>query len=268
MNKSYNFLLVGGYVFFLKSAKADVVLTLPDNLKVQELNKDRSKKFVNRYIDVNQVENQYRGELQYKPDNSEVSLINQGNIYISLYFSGGKSNWYSLLDAQKNTFSLRTQKLDSFFTFMVGYYFNHSLSLGFEYYDHSNEILLEDSTLLSDIHSSIFLSKNYLANLSLEFNYNRLIPFFTVSLGVMQNTFKSSPLDSKISFADSFYPLVQWGAGVEFYLEEFILLTLRYRVPYIFYLSSRAVQINLHNSNYTLKSKPGFGIDVGIKFIW
>ena len=72
--------------FFSIALFAETILMLPEEIELKEVNKNTNKKLVNRYKNEDQIKNQYKGKLKYKPDNDGINMYRDGKFYTTVYF--------------------------------------------------------------------------------------------------------------------------------------------------------------------------------------
>ncbi|MDR3078555.1 MAG: porin family protein [Rickettsiales bacterium] len=232
--------------FWSRQATADVILTLPDGLETRQLNEDRPRKLMNVYRNTDQIANQYRGELKYRPDSNGVVYYRKGRYYVSAYFFLKNFSLEKIENNGNGESKIKTGKQKNSYSATFGYYFTRSFSMEFEYFDYSDSLGAPTLVGQQSVDSGIAETKNYILNFMVEVNQSRIIPFFAAGFGIAKSNFRhvgTSLEDLDLNIDSEFTPLYQFMAGFEFALTDQLLLGVRYR---------------LYDSFVDLKSKDGY----------
>jgi hypothetical protein len=241
-------------------ASASTILVPPENLDLKELNADRPRKLTNRYSDVGQINNQYKGELLYKPDNNGVVTYRDGRFYVSAHFFTAKFSPKEIehYDGTILSFDVDKNRFSYFGSF--GYYFNRNMGIEFEYFDYTSHI----AGLVPNIYNSIgefsINTKNYVINLLGEINEARVIPFVGGGLGVARNDFTNYSAVDNPTIENIFVPMYQIILGLEFTINEQLLFSCKYK----FHGTFKDLKIN---SDYKIKYDVHQSLGFGFKYI-
>lgn len=244
---------------------ADVYFIPPD-VELEEINKNMEIKTKNRYNKVEQIENQYKGKLKYKPSNTMIREDRKGRYYTAVGYLINNSVFEKVKD-EKNNVKYKIDKANDFkntFSAELGLYFRNNISLFIEYF------LLSNKSIKFDNVKAKMESQAYFINLSIENNYSRVIPFFGLGAGVIKNdfeeeftyTYATNKVDGNI------IPAYQIFAGLEFMYSDKIILYGKYKYMDFFEdVELERTYINATNT-YKLKLDTKENIVIGFKYLW
>ena len=257
------------FVAFILShsiVNAEIYFMLPNEIEVEDVNKNIKFKTKNRYTKAEQIQNQYKGKLKYKPSNSMIKNDRKGRYYTSVSYLINKSLFEEIED-DTNKIIYQANKNNEFkdsFSAEFGLYFRDNMSVGIEYFFLSNK-----SVKFNNINIKME-GQAYFVNLSLENNYSKIIPFFGIGAGVIKNDFKeeftytyeTNEVDGNI------IPAYQIFAGLEFMYNDKIILYGKYKYMDFFEdIELERTYINT-TSTYKLKLDAKENIIIGFKYLW
>lgn len=261
------------FVAFILShsiVNAEIYFMLPNEIEVEDVNKNIKFKTKNRYTKAEQIQNQYKGKLKYKPSNSMIKNDRKGRYYTSVSYLINKSLFEEIED-DTNKIIYQANKNNEFkdsFSAEFGLYFRDNMSVGIEYFFLSNK-----SVKFNNINIKME-GQAYFVNLSLENNYSKIIPFFGVGAGLIKNTFKESfENDSFASFYSngvkgSVIPAYQIFGGIEYMYSDKIIVFAKFKYMDLINdieLNRRYQEIE---TNYLLKLDTKSNIALGFKYLW
>lgn len=247
-------IVISEFFVFCPWILAETILVLPENVKLEEINKDKKRKLTNRYENLNQIEDQYKGKLKYIPYNNGISSYREGKFYTSILFFM-KGFPINNIHSQK----IEPIKSENSFSASMGYYFYDFLALEGEYFEYTHSLSNID---INGINKFKMNTKNYILNILIESNYSRFIPFLGAGIGVLNNDFQDSnigKLKGKIT------PIYQVLAGFEIAFNESILINFKYRA---YYDTIGDIKIIYENNKYNIKFGWRNNFNIGFKYIW
>jgi hypothetical protein len=214
--------------FPCRKAASDLFFSLPEGIRAERLNENRPRKIVNTYKNTGQIENQYRGELKYKPSNNGITNYREGRFYVNFFFSH-KNFSPNGIENNGKVSKIKVGKLENSFSAAFGYYINSSMGLEFEYFDYSDFISAIDPPIWYGVVDGRVNVENYILNFLLEINNSEIIPLFGAGIGFVKSNFKQEVEvgDFEIRGRDSL--MFQFIVGFEFVLNEQMLFCFRYR---------------------------------------
>lgn len=253
------------FIFFSLNANAALYFMLPDELEVEDVNKNIKVKTKNRYNSADEIENQYKGKLKYKPSNSMVENDREGRYYTSASFSINKG---TISKITNNDVEYDIEEKNGFknsISAEFGYYFKNSARIGIEYFE-----ILNNNIGFNDI--SVELNgKAYFLTLAIENNYSKIIPFFGIGIGAVKNDFNEE--FSSLTFYNNYVegnivPTYQIFGGIEYSYSDNILIFTRYK--YFDFIKDIELTRNYQNTttNYLLKLESNSSISIGFKYLW
>lgn len=253
------------FLFISPNTMADVYFIPPD-VEFEDVNKNMEIKTRNRYNKFEQIENQYKGKLKYKPSNNMIREDRKGRYFTSVGYLINKSVFEEVED-ETNNIKHKVNKKNEFkdtFSAEFGLYFRDNMSLSIEYFLLSNK-----SIRFSDIKAKLE-GQSYFINLNIENNYSKIIPFFGLGAGVIKNDFKeefiytyeTNEVDGNI------IPAYQIFAGLEFMYNDKIILYGKYKYMDFFKdIELERTYINTAHI-YKLKLDAKDNIIIGFKYLW
>lgn len=253
------------FLFTSSIVKADVYFIPPD-IEFEDVNKNIEVKAKNRYNKIEQIENQYKGKLKYKPSNTMIREDRKGRYYTSVGYLINNSIFEEVED-EKNDIKYKIDKKNNFkdtFSAELGLYFRDNISLSIEYF------LLSNKSIRFNNVKTKLESQAYFINLNIENNYSKIIPFFGLGAGVIKNDFKeefiytyeTNEVDGNI------IPAYQIFAGLEFMYNDRIILYGKYKYMDFFEdVELERTYINT-TSIYKLKLDVKENIIIGFKYLW
>jgi hypothetical protein len=253
---SIGFLLSSGH----PTARASVILILPDNLETKELNADRPRKLTNRYSDIGQINNQYRGELLYKPDNNGIVTYRDDRFYLAAYFSTKIFSPEEIEGPNEIISDVARDKYRLSYFGSFGYYFNRNMSVEFEYFDYTDLAKNIAPNIYNNVTEFTMDTKNYVFNFLVEINEAKLIPLFGGGLGVAKSDFRDYGRENNPTMESKILPMYQIVVGLEFDMAEQLLFGIRCKL----YGTFRNRKIN---DDYTIKYGRQYFIGLGFKYI-
>jgi hypothetical protein len=266
-------------LFFLNFTilKAEVIFILPEDVKMQNVNENMTKKIMNRDSSVQkQIENQYKGKLKYKPTNNSISNYRKGRFYSSVYFTTTK-----MYTSNINNYRITNEKFKDSIAGVTGVYFRNNFSIEFEYFDFINNVSSGDEIfeylLNSELNNNIELKmKNYFLNFTLENNYSRIIPFFGIGIGAVNIGTKSVfQVDDtygvgSIRFKGNIIAVYQAFIGFEFAVTSNSIISVRYKIYNLMKENYLRAYSDIENrfQDYKIEFKENSIINIGFKYLW
>lgn len=234
--------------FFSIALFAETILMLPEEIELKEVNKNTNKKLVNRYKNEDQIKNQYKGKLKYKPDNDGINMYRDGKFYTTVYFllEGFKLNKIGnneIKSISGNSYSVT-----------LGYYFANNFAAEVEYFELVHEI---SDTHIVGLNNFKMQSRNYTLGIMAESNYSRFVPFIYLGLGFAQYTYTND-------IKNNFNFLFQLAGGFEIVLTDSLLISFKCK----FYQPIIGMKIKYNDNNYDLKFAKEGNFSIGLKYIW
>lgn len=250
----FSIIVILEFLAFCPLVFSETILVLPENVKLEEINKDKKKKLTNRYENINQIEDQYKGKLKYIPYNNGINNYREGKFYTSvLFFLKGFP--INNIDIQK----INSVKSENSFTASFGYYFYDFLALELEYFEYIHSI---SNININGINKFKMDTKNFILNILIESNYSRFIPFLGFGIGALSNDFRDSNIEK---LKGQITPTYQVLAGFEIALNESILINFKYRA---YYNTIGDIKMIYDNNKYNIKFNWRNNFNIGFKYIW
>lgn len=233
---------------------AKTILFLPEDIELEDVNKNTSKKLVNRYRNEDQIKNQYKGKLKYKPDNDSLNMYREGRFYTSIYFLPKLT-----LNGTIDNSDINNYKSSNSYSVDVGYYFTNNIAMEVDYseliYSISN-LNLEDTLNEFKMHF-----KNYFLNVLVESNYSRFIPFISLGFGFIQSSFDESNIAGIESHIVAAY---QFIGGFEIAFTDSLLLSFRYKL----FKNINKIKLRYGNISHDINLKKADSFNIGLKYVW
>lgn len=245
------------FLFITTSAKAEIYFMLPDEIDIQDVNKDISTKTKYRYSRTRQIQNQYKGKLKYKPSDSMIKNDRKSRFYTAVGYLINNSSFEYALDKYNNTkYQLQgRKKFKNNFSAEIGVYFKDNASLAIEYFE------LRNSSLKFNTLDEELTMQSYFLNLTFESNYSSIVPFFGVGLGAIKNNFESTNEKSK----GNIVPAYQVFAGLEFVYKKEWIIYAKYKYFDLF----SNIELKKTSTKYSFEfDDGGSGIIIGFKYLW
>lgn len=228
------------------------ILVLPEKIELEEVNKNTNKKLVNKYKNEDQLENQYKGKLKYKPDNDGLNMYRSSRFYTSVYFLPK-----GFLLEKIDDFNINSKSNISY-SVVAGYYFTNNIALEIDY----SELIYSVSNINIDNLTKFKMhSRNYILDITAESNYSRFIPFISLGLGIMQSTFSESNIENIKNNITMAYQIV---GGFEIAFTDSFLISLRYK----FLQPVKGIKLQYNNDSHRIKFKKIGDFTVGLKYVW
>lgn len=233
---------------------AKTVLFLPEEIELEDVNKNTNKKLVNRYKNEDQIKNQYKGKLKYKPDNDGLNMYRDGRFYTSIYFLPKLTLKGTIDDS-----GIDNYKSNNSYSVSVGYYFNNNIAMEIDY----SELAYSVSNLnLGGILNGFKMHfKNYFLNVLVESNYSRFIPFASMGFGIIQSDFNESNVANIKGHIAAAY---QFIGGFEIAFTDSLLLSFRYK----FFKNVNKIKLRYGDSSHNINLKGADSFNIGFKYVW
>lgn len=269
------FILILSFILINNAnVSAEVFFNLPENLTLEEVNKNIKNKTMNRSDSIeDQINNQYKGKLKYKSNNDAIRNYRKDRYYTSAFMVINKLS----LNEIKNTNTNKIYEVNKGFKNSVGgifgFYFRNNFSLEFEYFDYSNTTRAKENFFEDSKHkkfNSVDVNvKNYFINLIIENNYSQIIPFFGIGIGGVKTDFSNSEIAEETKIKSNLTPAYQGIAGIEFAVTNNVFINIKYKY-YKLIKDSQMKVINKYNNNekfdFSLNSQTL--INIGFKYLW
>ena len=234
---------------------AKTILFLPEDIELEDVNKNTSKKLVNRYKNEDQIKNQYKGKLKYKPDNDGLNMYREGRFYTSIYFLPK-----TLLNGTIDNAGISDYKPNNSYSVSVGYYFNNNITMEVDYSELTYNI--SNLALGNGLNNFKTHFKNYFLNVLAESNYSRFIPFISLGFGILQSDFDESNIVTNIkSHVATAY---QFVGGFEIAITDSLLLSFRYK----FLKNINKIKLRYENNSYDINFGRVESFNIGLKYLW
>ncbi|MDR2778620.1 MAG: hypothetical protein LBB13_03965 [Rickettsiales bacterium] len=245
----------------VNTANASVIIVLPDGLETREINGDKYRKLRNRYSDVGQINNQYKGELVYRPDNNGVITYRDGRFYVSACFSAKKFSVKEIEDSNGIISTVDPDKYRFSYFGSFGYYFNRSMAVEFEYFDYIDSLAAIAPNIFNNIGEFSINTKNYMANFLMEINETKLVPFFGVGLGLANSSYSGYNKANNPVIVGKIEPLYQIILGIEFAVTQELLFDIRGKLHRTF------SDQKINGGEYKIRYNNRYSFGLGFKYI-
>ncbi len=233
---------------------AKTVLFLPEEIELEDVNKNTSKKLVNRYKNEDQIKNQYKGKLKYKPDNDGLNMYRDGRFYTSIYFLPKLT-----LNGTIDDGGIDNYKSNNSYSVSVGYYFNNNITMEVDYSELTYKI--SNLNLGGTLNGFKMHFRNYFLNVLAESNYSRFIPFVSLGFGIIQSDFNESNVVSIESYIAVAY---QFIGGFEVAFTDSLLLSFRYK----FFKNINKIKLRYGDNSHNINLKRADSFNIGLKYVW
>ena len=273
----YRFFILFFFIL-LNSAFADIYFNVPDSIELQEMNKDMPKT-LNRYNKFEQIENQYKGKLKYKPSNNLYRYDRKGRYFTSVFFMLNDNSFKTAEDlSSKAIYNFGKNSVKNTISAEIGRYFLDNLFLSIEYFEYNGGDNLSFSYRNGNYDYDLDLehkSRNYFLNIGLENNYSRVIPFFGGGIGVIAIDFTKLNSNVIVGLIDNtevktkMLPAYQFFAGLDIVLSDNSFLVFKYK----YFSTIGDLEISVNNGSSDLKYKlelenNNTSIMIGFKYLW
>ena len=266
------------FLFFTFEAMAEVYFNVPNGMELQEMNKG-TRKTINRYKNEEQIENQYKGKLKYKPSDSMYQNDRKGRYFTSVFYMINNNSFATATDINSDYVGEfnKNNDFDGTIAAEIGRYISNSIYLSFEYFEYAGK-----ESSFSYMNNNYLYNLNidhngqaYMFNIGFENNYSRLIPFFGAGIGAFRSTFdeiSSSAIAGLLTtyeIKDNLIPTYQLFAGFDFLLSDDMYVTLRYK--YFNFLKDIRLKRIYGNTTYRYDlelEKNNSSFMIGFKYIW
>lgn len=266
------------FVFiFINNSFADIYFEVPDSIELQELNKG-TPKTLNRYNKVEQIENQYRGKLKYKPSNNLFRYDRKGRYFTSVFFMLNNNSFKTAEDISDGVkYKFDKNSIKNTVSAELGRYFFDNLFLSLEYFEYNGGDAGFSYKSGNYEYDLLFehKSRNYFINIGIENNYSRLIPVLGGGLGVVVDDFEKkssnfiSGIISKTEIESKIMPAFQLFAGFDFLLADNFFLVFRYK--YFSLIGDFEIEVKDTYSSLKYKlelEKNNNSFMIGFKYLW
>lgn len=231
---------------------AKTILVLPEEIELEEINKNKSKKLVNRYKNEDQIKNQYKGKLKYKPNSSGLNMYRDGRFYTSVYFL---PKGFSLGNIDKKSINYKS---NISYSVNAGYYFTNNIAAEVDY----SELIHDVSYInIGSLTKFKMHSRNYILDILIESNYSRFIPFISVGLGVIQSNFGDSNIENIKNYIAAAYQIV---GGFEIAFTDSLLVSFKYK----FFQNINRIKLRYNDNSHDINFGKTGNFIVGLKYIW
>lgn len=257
------------FLFFLSSAEAEVYFMLPNNLEIENVNKGIKTKTKNRYTNADQIENQYKGKLKYKPSNNMIKNDRKGRYYTSVgYLINRKITIDEINNKSDDTIysGENSSKFKDSFSAEAGLYFTNSFALGIEFYE------LKNSSVKFDDIKVEMTNQVYMLNAFFENNYSKIVPFFGAGIGIARNKFSENFGLSSIYYANKdkggVIPVYQFYIGTDYMYDERSMIFIKYK--YFNTIKDIKLTRTYRNttSEYLISLDDKSSFIIGFKYLW
>ena len=266
------------FFILLNGAFADIYFNVPDGIELQEMNKNMPKT-LNRYNKFEQIENQYKGKLKYKPSNNLYRYDRKSRTFTSVFFMLNDNSFKTAEDlSNKAVYNFNRNSLKNTISAEIGRYFFDNLFLSIEYFEYNGGDNLSFSYKNGTYSYDMDLehkSRNYFLNIGLENNYSRVIPFFGGGIGVVANDLEKLNSNIIVGLVDDtkietkMLPAYQFFAGLDIVLGDNSFLVFKYK----YFNVIGDFEIDVKNGSSSTKYKlelenNNTSIMIGFKYLW
>lgn len=264
---------------FINSSFADVYFNVPDGIELEEMNKNMPK-MLNRYNTVQQIENQYKGKLKYKPSDNLFKYDRKGRYFSSVFFMINNNSFKTAedLDNIGTKYNFNKNGFGNTFSAELGRYFLDSLFLSIEYFEYNGGDKLAFSYKSGGYTYDLSLShksRNYFFNIGLENNYSKIIPVFGAGIGIVANDLEKINSGFIVGLIDNttieskMLPAYQFFGGLDIVVGDNSFLVLRYK----YFNTIGDFEIDVKDGYSTLRyklelEKNNSSIMIGFKYLW
>lgn len=276
------------FIFVVMSESfGEVYFVLPDKSVLEDVNKGMKKKTMNRdYNVLDQMNNQYKGKLKYRPKGAGIKSYKKGKFYVGVYFSRigievDEIERTDLIDpssGEQGTYKVKSGNFGDSYGASVGVYFNKNMALEIEYFDYKDDIKTNEPIFgtYSRVYDTVEMNvRNYFLNYVIENNFSRVIPLMGVGIGVVVADFNNDLVNSigsatnRARIEDGDIGMAyQLFAGIEYSLTDNSYLFAKYK----YYNVKDGFSMNIKNRwedyKYDFSLKNNNIINLGFKYIW
>lgn len=260
----------------LNIVNARTIYNVPQKLNLQEVNPTVKHKIQTRYSTEEEIANQYKGKLKYKPDNNAIENYKLNRVYVTIH---GSSNQFKLreykLNGAKlndNIFNIDTEKVG--INVGVGYYFTNAFAIEFEYLNMNNYFKLKSPNYITnsnggEIDKYDMSTYGYFVNLSVESNYAKLVPIIGAGIGYINASFESfkrngvstnEKIDVEGKLAYNYF------IGAEYQLLDSLFVSVKYKVVETLgdnFIKKESDDADTANMQFSTRL-----LEFGIKYLW
>jgi opacity protein-like surface antigen len=246
---------------------------LPEELNVENLNKNMSNRTMNRKLNVmEQIQDQYKGKLKYKPTNNRIVNYRKGRFYTSVYMMFNKTS-VKEIRSDNTQYDVKSGDFKNSATGNIGVYFGDNMALEFEYFDFSGNIKTNDNiyeefaSTSNNSFKTIF--KNFFINFILENNYTNIIPFFGIGVGLVEIKVENQELSGEgLKFKGDTVAAYQVFAGFDIAITDNAIASLKYKMYGLTDSFDMVIKTESTEKKFRLVVKNESMFNIGFKYLW
>lgn len=184
MDKKYYFLII---IFLLnKNIFAKIYFSIPNNIQLKEVNPNINNKSKTIYKSIDEIPEQYKGKLTYKPDNDGIDNYRKNRFFTSVDFFKDKLTISKFNNSDEDIKNIKDISNYSFpFNINIGFYLTNNIGLEFDYSMLNKSMTFKET--FKEIDKLHFDQSLYFFNIFFESNYFILIPFFGFGIAFINN---------------------------------------------------------------------------------